>query len=685
VFIAEVHFEGSNFRLDASASTSLGQDQLTEIWRFIKRCTEEVQEMTSGTLPAHKCDLYAHAILPLLRNFFKYIHEHDEFDVIVPHSDTVVRHGAIWDEQHVNEDDQRGEKKTKEGPEETPTLTFPGSLGPFGLQPTQGLIFKPLSSANSREYTVDLVKTNQKSEALEGWTLTTSGYTSGWAAVTVPEEIFDELLIPPGSKSFSWLYPVHDISRLSDENKVYAAERSPEFGLLVWGGFQYKDEDGNIVGTNAFQSYEDGTNVLRFKAPLKLDDHAESRKAHSFVDVTVDDLQDKGARSFAWIHPGLEIGGQQSGIGGFAYLFGEIDSPSSRDCFFPLLTSKRRVVSPDEIITATRRSDSTHSSMRSRLWSRESSETKKRKSVSFGKKRNSTSGSPDGHHVRKLSTVAGFTSLFHKHKSSSNLRLGTVLEPEDETKDSGGQDETKDSEGQQVSVQPSSMDTSVQEQLLRVNVQDVQGGSTHNMQDGEKNTANVATFGSPTGRRADQLPQATRKLREEWAEIYTRLRKLPLLRNLTEGEIRALAKEFKQLELPAGSYVMKQGEKIHDDSKFYFLDHGSVRIIVDGMEVVTREKGSYFGEKGLIENQPRSADIVAISKIVCLCIRRVDFEKVSNYRFFCFKVSRLNYLNHTTELPFLPTMLLAFSLYLAKQKPANPQSLRLSYQIYQRD
>lgn len=62
---------------------------------------------------------------------------------------------------------------------------------------------------------------------------------------------------------------------------------------------------------------------------------------------------------------------------------------------------------------------------------------------------------------------------------------------------------------------------------------------------------------------------------------------------------------------------------------FYFLDQGSVDIYVDGAKVVSREQGSYFGERGLIEDTPRSASIIAETDLVCLCLSRCDFRSLA--------------------------------------------------------
>jgi CRP-like cAMP-binding protein len=111
--------------------------------------------------------------------------------------------------------------------------------------------------------------------------------------------------------------------------------------------------------------------------------------------------------------------------------------------------------------------------------------------------------------------------------------------------------------------------------------------------------------------------------------MYKRLRKAPLLRNLDNEGIGRLSNVFIEKHYSAGELVMGQGEAIHEESMFYILDTGKVEILVDGVSLGIRERGFYFGEKGLLADEPRSAGIIAVTDLECSCLRRVDFEKLA--------------------------------------------------------
>jgi CRP-like cAMP-binding protein len=110
--------------------------------------------------------------------------------------------------------------------------------------------------------------------------------------------------------------------------------------------------------------------------------------------------------------------------------------------------------------------------------------------------------------------------------------------------------------------------------------------------------------------------------------MFTQLRKVPLLRNLNNAAVKTLGAAFTKKDYLKGMYVMKQGDPITDGSMFYFLVSGSVSIVINGAVVATRT-GIYFGEKGLLEDVPRSAGIFAATDIKCICLTRLDFHTLA--------------------------------------------------------
>jgi CRP/FNR family transcriptional regulator, cyclic AMP receptor protein len=98
--------------------------------------------------------------------------------------------------------------------------------------------------------------------------------------------------------------------------------------------------------------------------------------------------------------------------------------------------------------------------------------------------------------------------------------------------------------------------------------------------------------------------------------------RIPLFRGLQEEELKAIAKLSKEKSFREGEAIVKEGDA---GLGFY--------VIVDGNAVVRRKnkvvaklgRGSFFGEMSLLDDQPRSADVVASEPTKCLVILRWNF------------------------------------------------------------
>jgi CRP-like cAMP-binding protein len=116
---------------------------------------------------------------------------------------------------------------------------------------------------------------------------------------------------------------------------------------------------------------------------------------------------------------------------------------------------------------------------------------------------------------------------------------------------------------------------------------------------------------------------------KEQEYVFETLRKIPLFRYCHNAQIERLVSAFSIRKYPQGAIVMKEGDAITPQSEFYVLDRGTVDVAINGVTVVSRRAGTYFGEQGLLEDSPRSAGIIAATDIVCLCLKRIDFDKLT--------------------------------------------------------
>jgi len=106
------------------------------------------------------------------------------------------------------------------------------------------------------------------------------------------------------------------------------------------------------------------------------------------------------------------------------------------------------------------------------------------------------------------------------------------------------------------------------------------------------------------------------------------LRNVPPFKNLSDLVLNRIASKMKETKIPKDAVIFKNGDL---DSEAFLLKSGSVRIEdiqVKGENIatVTINPGMYFGERALLENEPRAGTAVANSDCTLLGISREVFE-----------------------------------------------------------
>jgi CRP/FNR family cyclic AMP-dependent transcriptional regulator len=109
----------------------------------------------------------------------------------------------------------------------------------------------------------------------------------------------------------------------------------------------------------------------------------------------------------------------------------------------------------------------------------------------------------------------------------------------------------------------------------------------------------------------------------------TLLRNVPLLSVLSKEELAALARVVARRSYARGSLILGAGDPT---DSLYILISGRIKVFMsdlDGKEVILAVLGpnEFFGEMGLIDNNPRSASVVALEACELVCISRTDFRR----------------------------------------------------------
>ncbi|HUL69055.1 MAG TPA: Crp/Fnr family transcriptional regulator [Gemmatimonadales bacterium] len=106
------------------------------------------------------------------------------------------------------------------------------------------------------------------------------------------------------------------------------------------------------------------------------------------------------------------------------------------------------------------------------------------------------------------------------------------------------------------------------------------------------------------------------------------LKKVPLFASLPDQELAAFAELVRERSYPRGSVILFEDDQ--GDSLFLLAD-GQVKVVLigeDGREVILSvlREGSFFGEMALLDDQPRSAHVIAMEDSSLLVLRREDFQ-----------------------------------------------------------
>jgi len=113
-------------------------------------------------------------------------------------------------------------------------------------------------------------------------------------------------------------------------------------------------------------------------------------------------------------------------------------------------------------------------------------------------------------------------------------------------------------------------------------------------------------------------------------QLYELLSKIPMFKNITEKEIKQVAKlKFSDLTFKKGDVIIKEGE---DDASLYLLIVGTVSVI-KGLGHVTIAKlnpGDVFGDMSFLTKKPRYTTTKANEDVRVLKMDDNFFQKIDS-------------------------------------------------------
>ena len=105
-----------------------------------------------------------------------------------------------------------------------------------------------------------------------------------------------------------------------------------------------------------------------------------------------------------------------------------------------------------------------------------------------------------------------------------------------------------------------------------------------------------------------------------------RLTAIPIFSYLSPDEARRLATYATETSIADGQILMKQGDY---STELIAIEEGTADVIRDGVKIASLGPGDLIGEMGLLERQPRNADVIATSPMRVLKLTHWEIRRMS--------------------------------------------------------
>ena len=103
------------------------------------------------------------------------------------------------------------------------------------------------------------------------------------------------------------------------------------------------------------------------------------------------------------------------------------------------------------------------------------------------------------------------------------------------------------------------------------------------------------------------------------------LKNVPLFSSMPPSDLSHLAKIAEEMIFQTGETIITQGE--HGES-LYLIVNGKVTVLQNGKQVAELSDAHFFGEMSILDGEPRSASVQALTDCLLLCISKDDFYTI---------------------------------------------------------
>ena len=170
-------------------------------------------------------------------------------------------------------------------------------------------------------------------------------------------------------------------------------------------------------------------------------------------------------------------------------------------------------------------------------------------------------------------------------------------------------------------------------------------------------------------------------LAKSWADYKLVLQDVPLFRPLDDSELMTIASKLQRHEYEDKTNIITVGEPGH---AMFIVYAGGAAAMVKGVSVKEYQKGDFFGELSLFNDEPRRATVIsqtqAGEKSVVLELQRDDFQVLKERCQDLFKQYNAEYSNRSSKLLAHRELISQVEMFMGLGKQA---TLRLAAQVRQ--
>ena len=108
----------------------------------------------------------------------------------------------------------------------------------------------------------------------------------------------------------------------------------------------------------------------------------------------------------------------------------------------------------------------------------------------------------------------------------------------------------------------------------------------------------------------------------------TRLKSLPLFKDVPDDELRQIAGFAQEVNVEQGRELVREGDFSYE---FMAIEEGEAEVTRDGSHVADLGPGDFFGEMGLLEKTLRNATVTAKTPMQLVTLTGWDMKRMERH------------------------------------------------------